>query len=107
MNAYVVYINEMRDYVEPVLDDGSGPAIPIWPVAPVVAETEGKAKWLFLNEYSHRPRTGVETDDWVSLRVRLIAKDIQLLPGETAGVKDEDNALWCLVPYNLHGGDDD
>ncbi len=93
MNAYTVKTSEMRAYTEPVMDDGSGPRILCWPMSPVVAETPGQAKKLFLDEFSHQPRSGVETDDWTSLRVRLLYRDVPL----PRGVREDDHALWARI----------
>ena len=101
MNAYVVRMNEEREYVEPVMDDGSGPRIPYLPIAPVVADTPAQAKRLFLREFTHRSRSGVYTDDWTSLRVRLLARDVDGKPG----VDETNEALWLRVhEVDDHGG---
>jgi hypothetical protein len=93
VNAYVVRTKDERTYTEPVMDDGSGPQIPYWPIAPVVAATPAQAKRAFLDEFSRRPRSGVYTDDWTALRVRLLQKDVVLPPG----LHEEDGPLWLRV----------
>ena len=93
MNAYVVKTKEPRGYIEPVLDDGSGPWIPCQPIAPVVAETPGRAKRLFLDEFAYRPRTGVETDDWTAIRVRVLYRDVSL----PEGIREDDDQLWSRI----------
>lgn len=93
MNAYVVQTKDVRSYTEPVLDDGSGPEIPYQPISPVVAETAAQAKHLFLTEFAHRPRTGVYSDDWTSLRVRLLARDVPW----SQGVHEDNDFLWGRI----------
>lgn len=88
----------MREYVEPILDDGTGPIFPYLPIAPVLAETPGQAKRMFLDEFANRGSSGVYGDDWTSLRVRLLAKDITLVPWVKPGVHEEADALWALMP---------
>ena len=55
-NVYLVKTSDERTYVEPVMDDGSGPSWSYWPMAPVVAESPGKAKTLFLRAFTQRGR---------------------------------------------------
>lgn len=102
MNAYVVRTKDRRDYVEPVMDDGSGPSFEYQPIAPVVAETAGQAKNLFLREFAHRHgRNGVETDDYPNLRVRLLERDYDA----PAGVVEESAHLWMRIhEVEDHGG---
>lgn len=100
MNAYVVKTKEMRSYTEPVLDYGVGPQIPVQPIAPVVAATAAQAKRLFLDEFSHRSDSGVYTDDWTSLRVRLLFRDINVigrLVDLRPGVHEENDELWGRI----------
>lgn len=92
LSAYLVKTKEARTYVEPILDDGTGPLMDCWPMAPVVAESPAAAKALFLREYGGH-RSGVETDDYPNLRVSTLAKNVDL----PRGVRDEDEALWWLV----------
>lgn len=94
MNAYVVRTRDVRTVVEPIHDDGSGPSYDFLPIAPVVAGTRGRAKVLFLDEFSNRSRTGVESDDYLELRARLLAKNVD----RAEGVCDDDDELWMLVP---------
>ena len=93
LHAYLVKTSEAREYVEPIMDDGSGPSHPCWPMSPVVAETPGKAKALFLREFAGGQRTGVETDDFPNLRVQLLQRNVDL----PIGVRENDNDLWALV----------
>lgn len=93
MNVYVVRTRDTREYVEPIMDDGTGPSFEYLPIAPVVAETRGQAKRLFLAEFSGRSYSGVYSDDWNELRVRVLARDVDRL----AGVYEEDGPLWNLV----------
>lgn len=95
MNAYVVKTRDRREYVEPIPGFyGDGPRFPIWPMSPVVAETPAQAKQLFLIEFAHsRSNSGVETDDWTELRVRLLAKDVPV----AAGIYEFDEDLWFRI----------
>lgn len=93
MNAYVVRTKDERSYTEPILEDGSGPQIPYLPISPVVAESAGRAKSLFLREFSHRVASGVYDDDWPDLRCRLLRKDVDL----PAGVRENDDDLWGRI----------
>ena len=92
MNAYLVKTKDERTYVEPLLDDGSGPIFACWPMAPVVAESPAKAKTLFLGEFKGRS-SGVETDDYLNLRVTTLVKRVDL----PEGVYADDHSLWALV----------
>jgi hypothetical protein len=91
--AYLVKTKDARTYVEPIMDDGTGPIMHCWPMAPVVAESPSAAKALFLREYGGR-NSGVETDDYVNLRVTKLTSDGLSLP---RGVRDRDESLWALV----------
>lgn len=98
MNAYVVKTKEMRSYTESVMDDGSGPRVPYWPIAPVVANSPAQAKHLFLIEFEHRSDSGVYGDDWNSLSVRLLARDVDMFNQElTRGVHEESDWLWGRI----------
>jgi hypothetical protein len=90
----MVRTKDERTYVEPILDDGSGPTLDCWPMAPVVAETPAQAKALFLREFAPRLNTGVETDDYPNLRVRTLVKNVDLPPG----VRADDPSLWLYEP---------
>lgn len=108
MNAYVVRTKDMRSYVEPVLDDGSGPSFPIQPIAPVIADTPAQAKKLFLDHYTSMGRSGVETDDYPNLRVRLLMRDVsvpfELDPGvvEERGGRHPINLLSFACWLRIH-----
>lgn len=94
MNAYLVKTKDEREYVEPVMDDGSGPRFPVWPMAPVVADGPGRAKSLFLGKYAHNgSRTGVYSDDFTNLRVSTLQKNVDL----EEGVHDDEGPLWDLI----------
>ena len=93
LNAYLVKTKQMRYYTIPILDDGSGPQEPCWPMSPVVAESPAQAKKFFLDEFAGSRNAGVEYDDWVNLRVSTLAKNVSL----PAGVREDDNSLWALV----------
>jgi hypothetical protein len=99
-NAYLVMTKEIRSYKEVILDDGSGPDYDWWPMAPVVAETRGKAKSLFIRKYAfNQLHSGVETDDYTNLRTRLLEKDVDL----PEGVHEDDKKLWNKIDVVLHG----
>lgn len=109
MNAYVVKTKEPREYAEDWIDFGDdvvgGIMVPIMgvcqPIAPVVAETPAQAKRIFLTEFTSRSRSGVETDDWPSLRVRLLVKGTELSPG----VHEKSDELWGRIhEVEDHGG---
>ena len=92
MNAYVVKTKDSREYVEPILDDGTGPVFDCWPMSPVVAATPAQAKKIFLDAYQ-RGNTGVYSDDWPNLRVRLLFKDV----GLPAGLYEQDAKFWDRI----------
>ena len=94
-NVYLVKTKDQRTYTEPIMDDGSGPSFYCWPMAPVVAETPGKAKKLFLDAFAQGARTGVETDDYPNLRVTTLAKGVE----RPVGVYADDDELWKLVSH--------
>lgn len=93
MNVYLVKTKDEREYVEPVLEYGQGPTFPVWPMAPVVAETPGRAKSLFIAEFARGLRTGVEADDYVNLRYSTLARNVE----REEGVYEDDNSLWALA----------
>lgn len=83
------------------MDDGSGPQIPYLPIAPVVAETPGQAKRMFLTEFTRRPGSGVYGDDWNELRVRLLLRDVDV----AAGIHEDDARFWVRIhELEDHGG---
>ena len=90
--AYLVKTKDAREYVESIMDDGTGPSFECWPMAPVVAESPGQAKSLFLAKFS-RGNTGVYSDDFPNLRVKRIAKHVDL----PVGVYADDEKLWALA----------
>lgn len=94
-NVYLVKTKDQRTYTDPIMDDGTGPSFDCWPMAPVVAETPGKAKKLFLDAFAQGSRTGVETDDYPNLRVKVLAKGVDL----PVGVRADDDSLWALVSH--------
>lgn len=94
LNAYMVRTKDERTYVEPILDDGSGPSLTCWPMAPVVAESPAQAKALFLSEFSQGLNSGVERDDYPNLRVRTLLKNVDL----PRGVRADDLSLWLYEP---------
>lgn len=97
MNVYLVKTKDEREYIEPITDDGRGPSFPTWPMAPVVAETPGRAKSLFLGEFAHGARTtGVEADDYVNLRYSTLARNVD----REEGVYPDDADLWALAFQN-------
>lgn len=105
MNAYVVRTKDARSYVEPLLEDGSGPSFPYLPIAPVVAETPGKAKALFLREFTSSPYSGVYDDDWPDLRCRLLFKDVDEEPGVYEQMRSDDDPFWLRIhELDDHGG---
>lgn len=93
MNAYMVATKDQREYVEPIMDDGSGPTFICWPMSPVAAETAGRAKSLFLAAFGSGSRTGVYSDDYPNLRARLLAKGVSY----PEGVREDDKALWAIA----------
>jgi hypothetical protein len=93
VNVYLVKTKDEREYVEPIMDDGTGPSFTCWPMAPVVAETPGRAKSLFLAEFAQGSRTGVYSDDFPNLRVKTLARDVDL----PVGVREDDDELWALI----------
>ena len=93
MNAYVVRTKDRREYTEPIMDDGSGPRTPYLPIAPVIAETPAQAKRLFLDHFSRDPHSGVYSDDWPRLLVRLLRKNVDNEPG----LREDDDELWWRV----------
>ena len=99
-NAYLVMTKERRTYVEPILDDGSGPEFDCWPMAPVIAESPGKAKTMFLRDFARGRSTGVETDDYPNLRVRLLERSVDL----PTGIRD-DGWLWDRISEVLSDGE--
>ena len=92
MNAYVVRTKDRRTYVEPVLDDGSGPEFDTLPISPVIAPTPGRAKTIFMREFAHGSRTGVYSDDFLNLRVRLLARDVD----QHEGVSNDEKWWWKI-----------
>lgn len=97
LNAYLVKTKDMRSYTEPILDDGTGPSFPVWPMSPVVAATPSRAKSLFLRAFTGRGSTGVETDDYPNLRVTLLEKNVDV----PAGVYEHDDHFWMLAEHAL------
>lgn len=97
MNAYVIRTKDEREYVEPVLDDGSGPSFPYWPTGIFVASTPAQAKRDALTVWSNwQLRSGVETDDYPNLRARILFHDVDLVVsgvdrGELPFELDEDS----------------
>lgn len=102
MNAYLVTIPETREYVEDaIMDDGSGPLGHWQPTGIYVAETPGQARRDALTDWTNRPRTGVYEDDFLSLRARLLVKDVEL----ERGCADHVDPLWLRVhEVEDHGG---
>ncbi len=100
MDAYLVMTKDMRTYREVILDDGSGPEWDWWPMAPVVAESRGKAKNLFLQKYAfNQLHSGVETDDYVNLRTKILEKDVDL----PAGVYEDNKHFWNIIDMKTYG----
>ena len=97
MNAYVVRTSESRVYTEPVMDDGSGPQFDYWPTDVFLAEKPGEAKRDALRLWSQQGGSGVYTDDYQSLRCRLLSRDVE---GERGVVEPRHPAyheLWHRV----------
>ena len=98
MNIYLVKTKDIRSYKEVILDDGSGPEWDIWPMAPVAAETRGRAKSLFLKKYGfNRLHSGVETDDYPNLRTRLLFKDVNV----PEGIYEDTDEYWNKITLIL------
>jgi len=106
VNAYAVGTKDIREFVEPIAGyEGwpNGPSYSYQPIAPVLAETPAQAKKFFLDKFASDDNSGVYDDDWCSLRVRLIGKNVYLLPGVTPGVHEEADSLWAAMPLGMLG----
>ncbi len=84
MNAYLVHIPEER--LSHYYTGGLEPPEPVWPLEIVCAETLSQARYDFLREMPYRSGSGVETDDWTAIRVRLLAKDVPF--GRVCGIPE-------------------
>lgn len=105
MNAYLVRIPEERSAYA---YGNYEPPEPWWPTGVFIAETRGRAKVLALTNWTSRS-TGVETDDFNSLRTNLLARDVDLLNPDVRRGEYETgplfNFLWLRVHEVLdHGG---
>lgn len=76
MNAYLVRIPEERADFPSACD--LEPPEPWWPTGIFVAATPAQAKRDALRAWTSS-RSGVYSDDWNALRVRLLERDVDLL----------------------------
>lgn len=101
MNGYVVYIPELRSEIPSMAS--LEPPESWYPADIFAAETPGQAKSDALREWTSGLRSGVYSDDWPSLRVRLLERNVPLKRGRVTldvgrgGTKPDErvyNNLW-------------
>lgn len=99
MNAYLVRIPEERADIPSACS--LEPPEPWWPTGIFIADTPAQAKTDALRAWSSSATTGVYSDDWPSLRVRLLERDVPLPRGECIVVTEENgetyDRLWERV----------
>lgn len=83
MNAYVVRIPETRG--EYPSASSLEPPEPWTPTGVFVAETPAQAKRDALDVWAKSLRSGVYSDDWSNLRVRMLFRDVDAPRGELVG----------------------
>lgn len=91
MNAYAVAINEVRETYDYYQID---PPEPYLPISVFAADTRAQAKYDALREFTSRMESGVFSDDWPSLRTRLLARNVRRPRGEYPGT----DSIWGLIP---------
>jgi hypothetical protein len=100
VNAYLVRIPELRSEY---YSGGYEPPEPWFPTGIFCAETPAQAKYDAIEDWAGGTRSGVYHDDWPSLRVNLLRKDVSYERGE---LNDDESDLWGRVHEVLvdHGG---
>ena len=100
MNVYMVKTKDERTWTE-ILCEYGGPEETYWPHDIFAAETASQAKSDALHKWSHQLSMGVYSDDFLNLRTRLLARNVDLERGEVA----DTDAYWLRYHELLeHGG---